>query len=325
MAKGKFKSILKMSTIDIIRKGISLCKVNLLRGLDLCAIMNARSGRCPGDCGYCAQSRVSRADIKVYDLISEDSILERARYAKEIGATRVSIVVSGLAASYKEVDRICRAVERIRREVGIKVCASLGMLEKDKLRSLKDAGLSRFHHNIETAPSFFSKIVSTHRIEDRIDTVLRAKDVGLDVCCGGIFGLGEEWEQRIEFFELLKDLEIKNVPLNFLIPIKGTPLGDRKLLSWDEALKIVFLAKEILIDACLRLCGGRELVFGERQLLPFLVGAEAMMIGGYLTRGGNPVEEDRLLKKEAEKIWHRIKGEDIEEHLLKEVVKKYLS
>ncbi len=273
--------------------------------LHLCAIVNARSGLCSGDCKYCAQSRVSKAEIEVYPLKSKDEILESARAKKVFGAQRFSIVTSGERISDEELDRICEVIPEIR-AMGLEVCASLGMLSRDQLRALKSAGLTRYHHNIETSPSFYPKVVSTHRFEERIRTIRLAKEEGLEVCSGGIIGMGEDWEDRINMALTLRDLDVDSVPLNFLIPIPGTPLQGLKTIDPISALKVIALFRVALPDKEIRLIAGRERVFGPLQLLAFLSGANGMMVGGYLTVPGAEAQEDARLVRQIEEEFQKI-------------------
>ena len=274
------------------------------RRIELCAITNAKSGLCPEDCKFCAQSARHKAQAPIYPLKSREILVEEARRAKEMGAERFSIVTSGRALGWKEVREVAEAVREIREKVGIKVCASLGMIEKEKLLFLKEAGLSRYHHNIETSPEYFPKVVTTHTLEEKLRVIRDAKEIGLEVCSGGIIGMGESWEDRVNMAFLLRELEVDSVPLNFLIPIKGTPLEHMELISAEDAVRTVAIFRLILPDKAIRLCGGREKVLGDFQGLAFLAGADAMMIGGYLTVRGREAEEDRKLAREAERIWN---------------------
>ncbi len=301
----ELKELLHKPLLEII------CLANELRNrfcgnrLYLCSIVNARSGLCSGDCKYCAQSRVSRANIAVYPLKDKDEILESARAKKALGAQRFSIVTSGESISDEELDRICEVIPEIR-SIGLEVCASLGMLSRDQLRALKSAGLVRYHHNIEASPSFYPKIVSTHRFEDRMRTIRLAKEEGLEVCSGGIIGMGEDWEDRIEMALVLRDLDVDSIPINFLIPIPGTPLEGLETLDPISALKAIALFRVALPDKEIRIIAGRERVFGPMQLLAFLSGANGLMVGGYLTVPGAEAQEDarliRLIEEEFQKI-----------------------
>jgi biotin synthase len=262
------------------------------RGIRLCAIVNAKSGRCPEDCAFCAQSAHHQTQIEAYPLMGPDEILLKAREAKAMGARRFAIVTSGKALSAKELDDAVQAIRLIKEEAGLIPCASLGMLTKEAALRLKEAGLNRFHHNLETACSFFPSICTTHAYEEDLDTLRRAKEAGLQVCSGGIFGLGESPEQRLELAYTLKEMEVDSVALNFLDPIAGTPLESSPALAPLEHLRFVALFRFILPDKDIRICGGRE--YGLRDLHPlvFWAGASGIMIGNYLTTMGRDHQAD---------------------------------
>jgi biotin synthase len=262
------------------------------REIGLCAIVNAKSGRCPEDCAFCAQSAHHQTEIEAYPLMGPDEILIKAQEAKAMGARRFAIVTSGKALSAKELAKAVQAIRLIKEEAGLIPCASLGMLTKEAALRLKEAGLNRFHHNLETAYSFFPSICTTHAYEEDLDTLRRAKEAGLQVCSGGIFGLGESPEQRLELAYTLKEMEVDSVALNFLDPIAGTPLESSQALAPLEHLRFVALFRFILPDKDIRICGGRE--YGLRDLHPlvFWAGASGIMIGNYLTTMGRDHQAD---------------------------------
>jgi biotin synthase len=262
------------------------------RGVKLCAIVNAKSGRCPEDCAFCAQSAHHQTEIGGYSLMHPDEILLKAQEAKAMGARRFAIVTSGTALSTEELDDAVRAIRLIKDEAGLIPCASLGMLTKEAALRLKEAGLNRYHHNLETACSFFPQICNTHAYEEDLDTLRQAKEAGLQVCSGGIFGLGESPEQRLELAYTLKEQLVDSVALNFLVPIAGTPLEKAAPLTPREHLRFVALFRFILPDTDIRICGGRE--YGLRDLHPlvFWAGASGIMIGNYLTTKGRDHQAD---------------------------------
>ncbi len=259
---------------------------------EACSIVNARSGLCGGDCKYCAQSGNSSAEIDIYPLLSDEQIIKKAVYNKLCGASRFSIVTSGQSLSEPELERICRLIPKLKEKTGMEICASLGFLDKNQLRMLKSAGLSRYHHNIETSPGYYPKIVSTHKFEERVKTVLSAKDAGLEVCCGGIIGMGETWQDRLDMALLLKQISPNAVPLNMFVPIKGTPLGGLKMILREEALRSIALFRILLGGTDIKIIAGREILFSEDPALPFKFGANGAMVGGYLTIKGEGVESD---------------------------------
>lgn len=277
---------------------------NHFRGdtVDLCAIINAKSGACPEDCSYCAQSYGSSAEIKTFSLVEKDIIIKKAEEAKQGGAKRFCIVTSGKKASSEDLKRIAEMVSDVR-ELGLLPCATLGLLSEDELMLLKDAGLERYHHNLETSERFFSEICTTHTYHDKIKTIKKVKPIGLSLCSGGIFGLGEEWADRIDMAFALKEISPDSIPINFLIPIKSTRLGLQKHLEPFEALKIISLYRFILPDKELRVCGGRMQILGEFNSFIFFAGADGLLVGNYLTTLGRRFEDDlRLIMQSGLKV-----------------------
>jgi len=262
----------------------------------ICSIANAKSGACPEDCSFCAQSSKSKSGIEVYPLLSKELILQKARESKKSGSERFSIVTSGNRTSEIDLLMIADMISAIR-ETGLIPCASLGMLEEKELSILKSAGLDRYHHNLETSEGFFPYVCTTHSFADKLKTIDAVKSAGLSLCSGGIFGMGETWQDRIEMAFLLKELDVNSVPVNFLIPLKGTALEHRNFLHPFEALKIISIFRFILPQTEIRICGGRMQVLGEFNSMVFLAGADALMIGNYLTASGRNYEDDfRLIK-----------------------------
>lgn len=259
--------------------------------LRLCAIINARSGRCSEDCAFCAQSARYRTSAPVYPLLPAETLVAAAARMRENGVGRCGIVLSGLALSDADLDVLCEAVTAIKR-LGLKPDLSCGVASQEQLQRLMAAGLSGYHHNLETSAAFFPSICSTHAFQDDVDAVRAAVELGLYVCSGGIFGLGEGWEDRLELALTLRALRVQGVPLNFLVPIPGTPLENRPILSSDEARRIVALFRLVLPAAHLRLCGGRGRVFGADKRGALTCGASGLMVGDYLTIPGEDVRSD---------------------------------
>jgi len=263
------------------------------RGVYLCSIVNAKSGRCSEDCRFCAQSARYDTDAKVYPMLSAGEVRDVASEAKANRAGEFSIVTSGKGVGDpEEVD----AVEEMIREIaghGMNPCVSPGIVDDGALGRWKAAGLTRYHHNLETAPSFFSEVCTTHDIEEDIDAVRRAGAAGLKVCCGGIFGMGESWSQRVELALLLRDIEVDSVPVNFLNPIPGTPMAETAPgISPLSALKTIAMIRLVMPWTRIILCGGREANLRDLQALVFEAGANALMIGNYLTTMGRPAADD---------------------------------
>jgi len=271
--------------------------------LDLCNILNARSGLCPEDCKFCAQSARHRADVPTYPLKEKEEIVEAARRVKAIGAERFGIVTSGNRLTERELNVVAQAISEIKDRIDIIVCASLGALEKSQLQLLKEAGLSRYHHNIETSRRFYPRIVSTHTFDERVKTINSAKQVGLEVCSGGIIGMGETWQDRIDMAYTLKKLDVDSIPLNILIPIKGTPLESAAPLSADDAVRTICIFRIVLKDKIIKIAAGREATFKGAQLKAFIAGANGMLIGGYLTVKGASLDADYALIEEIKKVW----------------------
>lgn len=264
--------------------------------VDVCAIVNARSGRCPENCKFCAQSVHHNTGVQEYPLLSADELVSAAKKAKDAGAVRFSIVTSGRGQSKADdFENILKALRKIREEVGIEVCTSLGILTLEQALELKAAGVTRYHANIETAPSHFPDVCSTHTYEDKMSTIQAAKDAGIRVCSGGILGLNETPEQRVEMAFELKRLQIDSVPLNLLNQIPGTPFADNKSLTALEILRAFAVFRFILPRALIRTAGGREVNLRDLQALALNGGMNGIMVGGYLTTGGRRPEDDKVM------------------------------
>lgn len=264
--------------------------------VDLCAIINAKSGACPEDCSYCAQSSKNKAFIDVYPLIKKDIVLEKAKEAKDKGVKRFCIVTSGKKVGKKELKEIAMMIKEIRK-IGLLPCATLGLMNKDELSFLKDNGLQRYHHNLETSERFFPEICSTHTYYEKLKTIEAAMLSGLSVCSGGIFGMGETWEDRIDMCLTIKGLDVDSVPINFLMPLKGTSLENVDILHPFEALKIISIYRLILNKKEIRICGGRNQTLKEFNSMVFIAGADSLLTGNYLTTAGRTYDEDLWLIK----------------------------
>ena len=262
--------------------------------IEFCSIINAKSGACSEDCSFCAQSKFYRTPINVYGLVPKEEMVEGAERGVEFGANRYCIVLSGKKATPEEVERIAEAVREIKEKVPINVCVSAGTLDEESLRKLKEAGVRRINHNLETSKNFFPKIVTTHSWEERFETIKRVKKVGLSTCSGGIFGMGESEEDRVDLALTYRSLEVDSIPLNFLMPIPGTPLENAPGVKPLEALKIIAMFRFTNPKAELRLCGGREQTLRDFHGMAALM-VNAVMVGGYLTRAGRDVRKDYQL------------------------------
>ncbi len=256
--------------------------------VSLCGITNAKSGQCPEDCGFCSQSaHFKEADAPVYGLLSPREMVEQAKAAEAAGAREFSLVCSGTRVSKEsELARLEEAVRLIKAETTLEPCASLGLMRKPDLERLQRAGLMHYHHNLETAPSHFGSVCSTHSFQEQIDTIRMAKGLGLKLCTGGILGMGETPEQRIELAEVLRDLDVDCIPINFLNPRPGTPMAHLKAITAAECLAAVAVYRLMMPTAHIFVMGGREVNLGDSQDLIFRAGANGTMVGNYLTSAG---------------------------------------
>ena len=269
--------------------------------IDPCTVMNAKSGGCSEDCHFCAQSTHFRTIAPTYDLMAADTIVEAARKARDNGTRRFCIGTSGRTLENPvELRVVENALGRLRDDLGLWSCATLGSVSKNTVEILRDAGLNRLHHNLETSRNHFPNIVTTHSYDDRIETVLKAKEVGMSVCSGGIFGVGESVDDRVSLFDLLRDLDVDSIPINFLVPIAGTPLFDSGSgIETGEALRVISVARLFFPKKEVRICGGRIPALKDRHSEIFTHGADGVMIGNYLTRSGRSPDEDiRMIREQ---------------------------
>lgn len=267
-----------------------------------CAILNAKSGNCAEDCSFCPQSHKAESDIEKYPLNDSSLMLEKAKEASSKHAHSFGIVTSGTKVSNtEEKETIAKAVKDITQKTTIGACASVGIIDKDFMIQLKEAGMKSLHHNLETAKSFYQNICTTRTYEQNVQTIKDAQEVGLTVCSGGIFGMGESNEQRVELLQTLRELEVDSIPINFYNPVDGTALAaDRpKELTPLECLKIIAIARLMCPLTQIRICGGRERNLRDMQSWIFAAGADALMIGSYLTTSGRNVESDMQMIKDA--------------------------
>ncbi|MDT8420707.1 MAG: biotin synthase BioB [Desulfuromonadales bacterium] len=269
--------------------------------IDLCSIINAKSGRCAENCAFCAQSAHHQSKTEVYPLKSVAEIVAGAHRAADEGNHCYGIVTSGTGiSSGEEFALILQAIGEIRALNRISPSASLGLLTDQQARALADAGCVTYHHNLETARSFFPRICTTHDYEEDVATVRRAKQAGMQVCCGGIFGLGESLHQRLELGMTLRELQVDSVPINFLNPVPGTPLAQMRQLTPMDCLRIITLFRYLLPEQRITVCGGRETNLRELQSWIFMAGASGTMVGNYLTTSGRERETDLQMLKDVE-------------------------
>ena len=264
---------------------------------DMCSIINGKSGKCPEDCKYCAQSVHYSADTAVYPLLDSHEIVREAEANAANGILRFSVVTSGKRLSDREVEQVCESFRKIKETCGISLCASMGLLSKKQFEMLKSAGVVRYHNNLETSRRFFPQICTTHTYDDKIQAILDAQEAGLTVCSGGIIGLGETMEDRIDMAITLQKLHIRSVPVNVLNPIPGTPLEHRVPLDEDEVCRTAAVFRFLMPDSLLRMAGGRGLMRDQGRRV-FQSGANGAITQNMLTTGGVAVNEDRLLAEE---------------------------
>ena len=267
-------------------------------GFDICTIINGKSGRCSENCKFCAQSaHYNTGCTEVYDLLPTEDILREAKYNDQQGVLRYSIVTSGKRLSDEELDQVCESIRRIKAETDIEVCFSFGLLNEDQLRKVREAGATRAHCNLETSRGYFPEICTTHTYDQKIETLKAAMAAGLSICSGGIMGLGETLEDRVDMVFTVKELGVKSVPVNFLNPIPGTPYENNRPLTEEEAQQCVAVFRFIIPDASIRLAGGRGLL-SDKGRECFQIGANAAISGDMLTTAGITVQKDMDMLKE---------------------------
>lgn len=292
---------LKTPTWDLIERARWIRRENFGNRVHLCNILNAKSGACTEDCAFCSQSAHHRSTVAVYPLVTVKEALKAAEEAEAFGARCFSLVTSGRSLrGRRERQRILKIVETLHARSRLEVACSIGLQTPGFLRDLRSAGLATYHHNLETASSHYDMICTTHSYDARMRTVRAAKEAGLKVCSGGIFGMGESPAQRAEFAVSLRRLEVDRIPVNFLNPIVGTPMEGRRRLKPLEALHIVAALRVALPDREILVCGGREVTLRSLQPLLFNAGANGVMTGKYLTTPGQGVEADQLMLTDLE-------------------------
>jgi biotin synthase len=260
-------------------------------------LMNAKSGLCPEDCHYCSQSKVSEADIPRYNLLSREKLLDGARVAAERGSKTYCIVISARGPSQRELQAVEKIVPEIKRRYDLEVCACLGLLTPDQARRLAACGVNKVNHNLNTSPEFYEQICTTHTYQDRVATLRAVRAAGLELCSGGIIGMGERDEDVVRMAMELRELEVESIPLNFLIDIAGTPLADSRRLTPRYCLKALAMFRFVNPTSELRIAGGRELHLGSLQPLG-LYAANSMFVGDYLTTKGQAPEADYRMIEE---------------------------
>ncbi|MGA2332457.1 MAG: biotin synthase BioB, partial [Syntrophales bacterium] len=268
------------------------------RGVSIHVIRNAKSGLCSENCSFCSQSAVSESEIPKYPMQSVEQILEGAREAHKLTAVRYCIVTSGRTPSEKDLATICEAARLIKREVPVQICTSLGLLSGEQARRLKNAGVDRYNHNLESSERFYSSFCTTHNFSDRVATARAAKAAGLELCSGGLIGMGENLQDRVALAFALRDLDADSIPVNFLDPRPGTPLGGLSRLTPPDCLRTLAMFRFVNPDKEIRIAGGREACIGSMQVLS-LYAANSMFTVGYLTTSGQGYQADMDMIKHA--------------------------
>src|ERR1044071_490876 len=262
---------------------------------DMCSLVNAKSGGCAEDCGFCAQSRYAEADTPMHAMMEPEQILEHAKAAEAAGAHRFCMVTQGQGLSKRDFQKIREGPRLVAEQTNLKRCASIGHMSADRAKALKDAGVQRVHHNVESSRSYYGEVSTTVRYEGRIRTIEAVKEAGLETCVGGILNLGESREQRVEMAFQLASLDPTSVPINLLNPRPGTKFGDRDYMDPWEAVKWIAIFRLILPAALFRLCGGRVENLGELQPLGGKAGIHGVVVGNFLTTLGSTPEEARAM------------------------------
>jgi biotin synthase len=268
--------------------------------VDIETLINAKSGRCPEDCSFCAQSSFydNKTGINKYPLLPKEIILEQAKKAKEEGANSFCLVCAYRAPPQKDFDEICQTIKEIKVNLSIDVNVSLGFMTKERAKKLKDLGVKRYNHNLETAESYFSQICKTHDFADRVNTAKIVKEEGLELCCGGIIGMGETEQQRVELGIALRSLEPDEVPINILIAREGTPFSNHTAVSTEEVIKTIATFRFLMPKTIIKIAGGREVHLKKDDKTVLKAGANGIITGGYLTTSGNKAEDDIQMIKE---------------------------
>src|SRR6266513_5776572 len=265
---------------------------------DMCSLVNAKSGGCAEDCGFCAPSRYAEADTPMHAMMDAEQILEHAKAAEAAGAHRFCMVTQGQGLSKRDFENVVEGAKLVAEQTNLKRCASIGHMSVERAKTLADAGIQRVHHNVETAESYYPEVSTTVRYDGRLRTIDAVLEAGLETCVGGILNLGETREQRVEMAFQLAEVDPTSVPINLLNPRPGTKFGDRDFMDPWEAVKWIAIFRLILPGALFRLCGGRVENLGELQPMAIKAGVNGVMMGNFLTTLGNTPEEDRAMFEE---------------------------
>lgn len=308
----KFKNYTKEDFIKLYDKPLNelleisnkITAKNFNNEVEACSIISAKTGSCGENCKYCAQSKHNHAEIECHPLLDVETVKKAAISAKENGATRFCIVTSGRVPTGEDFDKILTMIREVASIDGIHCCASLGLLSEDQVKQIKDAGVERYNHNINTSENYHSHICTTHNFKDRVNTVKMVQKYGMEACCGVIIGMGETREDRVDMALSLREINPKTVPINFLNPIKGTPLeGFEDKIDEEEILKTICIFRIILPNALLRYAGGRTTRLSKfHQKLGLIAGINSVLVGNYLTTTGSTSQEDKQMLDELDLV-----------------------
>ena len=287
-----------------LKELLKISSVHIKEEIELCSILNARNGKCSQNCKYCAQSSHYNTDIEMFPLVDIETVKKAALDAKKNNATRFAIVTSGKTPDESDFDTMLEMIEHLNKIDGIKSCASIGILNEQQAQKLAKTGLKRFHHNINTAGSYYPEVCTTHSFEERLNTCKLVKKYGMELCCGVILGMGETVEQRIEMALTLADIEPDSIPINILMPVKNTPFENyQDKIDEENILRTLAVFKIANPNAVLRFCGGRMRLSLENQMLALKTCVDGIMIGNYLTKTGrDPVADMEMIKETGRKI-----------------------
>ncbi|MBQ8460299.1 biotin synthase BioB [bacterium] len=302
--KEDFLKLYEKPLSELLEISNKITNDNFNNEVEACSIISAKTGACSENCKYCAQSKHNHAEIECHSLLEIETVKEAAISAKNNGATRFCIVTSGRAPSDEDFQKILQMIKTVSSIEGLHCCASLGLLSEEQIIQIKEAGVERYNHNINTSENYHQKICTTHNFQDRINTVKTIQKHGIEACCGVIIGMGETRQDRIEMALSLRELNPKTVPINFLNPIKGTPLEDFKdKISEEEILKTICIFRIILPKALLRYAGGRTTRLSKfHQKLGLIAGINSVLVGNYLTTTGSNSDEDKEMLKELDLV-----------------------
>lgn len=299
-AVNEYLKLYEKDTKELVEIAHKITEENFKGSVEFCSIISAKTGACSENCKYCSQSIHNHANIEIHPMLSVEEVKKAAISAKERGATRFAIVTSGRKLSGRDFETVLEMIKTVANIEGLKCCACLGLLDEEQMKKIKEAGCDRYNHNINTSENYYDKICTTHKFQDRINTVKLAEKCGMTNCTGAIIGMGEDRVDRINMALTLKELKPKSVPINFLNPIKGTPLENYEdKIDEEEILKTICIFRIILPDVYLRYAGGRTTRFSdEYQKLGLYAGINALIVGNYLTTAGATKEHDAKLLNE---------------------------